>query len=156
LGGRALQRQASRPQGDLFDRLLAGCSIKVDLPIPGSPPIKVTDPATNPPPSTRSSSADPVEMRGCSAEASAASEVGRSTRLERLAAVVRDPADRTSVTNVFHSPHPAHCPCHLAEGVPHDWHTKTSFTFAIGVPRHRFCELSIAAGSARSPILRRL
>ena len=36
------------------------CSTSVDLPIPGSPPSKVTDPGTSPPPSTRSSSATPV------------------------------------------------------------------------------------------------
>ncbi len=34
----------------------AACSISVDFPIPGSPPIKVTEPGTRPPPSTRSSS----------------------------------------------------------------------------------------------------
>jgi hypothetical protein len=73
-------------------------------------------------------------MRGWSAAASAARETGGSARLERPAGVAgpRDPVDRTSATSVFHSPHPAHCPCHLGDGVPQDWHTKTSFTFAIG------------------------
>ena len=37
---------------------------KVDFPMPGSPPIKVTEPCTNPPPSTRSSSERPVVVRG--------------------------------------------------------------------------------------------
>ena len=36
------------------------CSRRVDLPIPGSPPSSVTEPATRPPPSTRSSSPTPT------------------------------------------------------------------------------------------------
>ena len=39
------------------------CSRMVDLPMPGSPPIKITLPSTMPPPNTRSSSAMPVTMR---------------------------------------------------------------------------------------------
>ena len=35
----------------------------MDLPMPGSPPIKMTDPATNPPPNTRSNSPMPVSAR---------------------------------------------------------------------------------------------
>ena len=35
------------------------CKIKVDLPIPGSPPSKVRDPFTKPPPSTLSNSSNP-------------------------------------------------------------------------------------------------
>jgi len=34
----------------------ASCNIRVDFPMPGSPPISVTEPVTSPPPSTRSSS----------------------------------------------------------------------------------------------------
>ena len=36
------------------------CKIKVDLPIPGSPPSKVREPLTSPPPNTLSSSPNPV------------------------------------------------------------------------------------------------
>ena len=39
-----------------FDKLPTSCNNNVDLPIPGSPPIKVTDPGTNPPPITLSTS----------------------------------------------------------------------------------------------------
>jgi hypothetical protein len=42
------------------------CSMSVDLPIPGSPPMRTRDPATIPPPSTRSSSGSEVIQRGCS------------------------------------------------------------------------------------------
>ena len=37
------------------------CNNNVDLPMPGSPPSNVTDPGTNPPSSTRSSSEMPVD-----------------------------------------------------------------------------------------------
>ena len=42
----------------------ATCNASVDLPMPGSPPMRVTDPETSPPPSTRSSSDRPVGT-GC-------------------------------------------------------------------------------------------
>ena len=38
----------------------SACSSNVDLPMPGSPPSRVTEPGTRPPPRTRSSSATPV------------------------------------------------------------------------------------------------
>src|ERR1700742_1774556 len=43
--------------------LSASCSIRVDLPMPGSPPISTSDPATMPPPSTRLNSLSGVSMR---------------------------------------------------------------------------------------------
>ena len=36
--------------------LSQSCKIRVDFPIPGSPPIKIRDPFTNPPPRTLSNS----------------------------------------------------------------------------------------------------
>ena len=44
-------------------KLLATCISSVDLPMPGSPPIRTNDPATTPPPSTRSNSEMPLEVR---------------------------------------------------------------------------------------------
>ena len=44
-------------------RAWAVCSIRVDLPMPGSPPTSTTMPATRPPPKTRSSSGRPVGRR---------------------------------------------------------------------------------------------
>ena len=40
---------------------LQSCNIKVDFPIPGSPPINVNEPSTNPPPRTLSISSNPLE-----------------------------------------------------------------------------------------------
>ena len=48
------------------DRDASACSSSVDLPMPGSPPISTTAPATRPPPSTRSNSSRPVGWRGVS------------------------------------------------------------------------------------------
>ena len=47
--------------------LLQSCKIKVDLPIPGSPPTKTREPLTSPPPSTLSSSPIPVLTLAASA-----------------------------------------------------------------------------------------
>ena len=44
----------------------ATCSIKVDLPMPGSPPSNTTPPGTAPPPKTRSNSLSPMARRGSS------------------------------------------------------------------------------------------
>ena len=38
------------------------CKIKVDFPIPGSPPINMTEPGTIPPPSKRSNSSIDVSI----------------------------------------------------------------------------------------------
>jgi hypothetical protein len=41
-------------------------------------------------------------------------------------------ARETSANKVFHSPQPAHCPCHFGEDAPQFWQKKTSLDFAIG------------------------
>src|SRR5699024_5548977 len=48
----------------LCDKAAQICSNKVDLPIPGSPPINTSEPFTMPPPSTRLNSAELVLIRG--------------------------------------------------------------------------------------------
>ena len=45
---------------------LVACVSSVDLPMPGSPPTRSTEPRTKPPPVTRSSSAMPEDRRGAS------------------------------------------------------------------------------------------
>ena len=47
-----------------FENAAAACIRMVDLPIPGSPPSKIADPSTIPPPQTRSNSSIPVILRG--------------------------------------------------------------------------------------------
>ena len=51
-------------------------SSSVLLPMPGSPPMSVTEPATRPPSSTRSSSDSPVGRRGAAAGSTSASGTG--------------------------------------------------------------------------------
>ena len=75
------QAQPLGTQAHLPDRLLArdiatrspwpamaaeACISRVDLPMPGSPPSRITEPRTKPPPVTRSSSAMPEGRRGAS------------------------------------------------------------------------------------------
>ena len=74
----------------------------VDLPMPGGPNNKVTEPATTPPPRTRSSSLTPVGS-GCAPavemSASATAEAPAATAPARAA-----PAGTDDGPNVFHSP----------------------------------------------------
>ena len=65
----------------------SACSTSVLLPIPGSPPTSVSDPATRPPPSTRSSSGTFVGRRG----APSGIDVGERHRPGRRAAADRAP-----------------------------------------------------------------
>jgi hypothetical protein len=77
-----------------------------------------------------------VGRRGCSASASAASDDDASGREERAGpAGVRGFARETSAARVFHSPQPAHCPCHFGEDTPQFWQIKTSFDFAMAFLR---------------------
>ena len=51
----------------------SACNSKVDLPMPGSPPMSTTPPSTTPPPSTRSSSPRPLGVRATSSALMSAS-----------------------------------------------------------------------------------
>src|SRR6202050_1325076 len=117
--------------------------IRVYLPIPGSPPIRVTDPATRPPPSTRSSSAEPVSRRRLSTPASSAREVDGDLRAALPPRRAGPPAPCSSATRVFHSPQAAHWPCHLGDEPPHDWQTKTSLDLAMHLPGSEFVSLTL-------------
>src|SRR5436190_331864 len=66
--------------------MLVACVNKVDLPMPGSPPTRSTEPRTKPPPVTRSSSVMPEDRRGASLlfPVSDSSANVRPRRFERL------------------------------------------------------------------------
>ncbi len=93
----------------------SSCSSSVLLPMPGSPPRRVTEPGTSPPSSTRSSSPMPVgrasPRRASMSWSSCSSAIGRG--------IVAGVSPPTSSTSVFHSPHPAHWPDHFGCAVPH-------------------------------------
>jgi hypothetical protein len=101
---------------------LATCISSVDLPTPGSPPIRTSEPRTIPPPSTRLNSGSGSSSRSKSA---ASISLRRSARAGPLAAgAVRTarppawPASRLS-SRVFQPPHSAHRPIHFGERPPH-------------------------------------
>ena len=97
------------------------CSTRVDLPMPGSPPISTIEPLTRPPPSTRLSSSLGIWSRGSST--ASIWFTGLGTPLEpRAAADCFVPADAVlifSSTMVFHAPHPGHLPVHFGASAPH-------------------------------------
>ena len=96
----------------------AACSSSVDLPMPGSPPISVTEPATSPPPSTRSNSPEPVARRGASTRAA---ESSVSARPAAAAGAARARAGRCATAcavSVFQASQDGHWPCHLGELSP--------------------------------------
>jgi hypothetical protein len=91
------------------------CKSSVDLPMPGSPPTKMSAPCTKPPPSTRSSSAMPDDRRGSSPIATSASRVlftlGPATSRFCDLAV-------TSSTKVFQAPQALQRPSHFCSVCP--------------------------------------
>jgi len=112
----------------------ASCSMSVDLPMPGSPPIRVTDPVTNPPPSTRSSSWSPVAIRFSVEDTMVPTGLGV---LERWVAelVFQEGTfvvvlSTTSSTNVFHSLQEGHLPSHFADSYPQFWQKYADFDLA--------------------------
>src|SRR5262245_7773164 len=96
----------------------AHCISSVDLPIPGSPPTRVTEPGTMPPPRTKSNSARPV----CQRERWT---VGMLESWTGAAVVSFQPSDRPtffptgSSTSEFQAPQASHRPPHLGWSAPH-------------------------------------
>src|SRR5438034_5319936 len=101
----------------------AACIKRVDLPTPGSPPIRTRLPGTTPPPSTRLSSPQASLVRGESSGAISLRGIARAGRsgrdLESLAAF------RTwNSWSVFHAPQCGHWPAQRRLSPPHSVQTK--------------------------------
>ena len=98
----------------------AACSSRVDFPIPGSPPTKIAEAGTKPPPKTRSSSSIPEWVRG-----NGASWLAKSVSLMAFPFIppidpFLGPTDRPpSSTIVFHSPQASQRPDHFVVTLPH-------------------------------------
>ena len=142
--GRAGDAEPAGAQADLVERLLAAdvddavagpaseaaaWSVRVDLPMPGSPPISIAAPATIPPPRTRSSSSIPVRRRGGGAVARSSST--SSSRRRRLPSATGDapPAPGTaegaaSSVMLFQPPHELQRPAQRGWTAPQAWQTK--------------------------------
>ena len=119
------------------------CRSNVDFPMPGSPPTKVREPGTIPPPSTLSSSPIPALIR---------SSLSKDTSDRREGSVLLPPLPAAPVfteppmpfavtlilssTIVFHALQAGHCPVHFADSCPHSWQKNrvVFFPFAILFP----------------------
>src|SRR5215831_4326943 len=111
--------------------MLVACVSRVDLPMPGSPPTRSTEPRTKPPPVTRSSSVMPDDRRGASwllPERLSSAKV-RPLRLERIDTGTLPVV--SSSASVFHSPHDSHLPCQRLYAAPQFWQTKERLDLAI-------------------------
>src|SRR4051812_37023208 len=96
--------------------------------MPGSPPIRTADPATSPPPSTRSSSLMPVEAR-------AASSVLLSSMVSSIFLPLPEVkplgvASLTSSIMLFQLPQASQRPAHLGWDAPQDWQVKCELDLA--------------------------
>src|SRR6266566_9494449 len=104
----------------------AHCMRSVDLPMPGSPPTRTTDPGTMPPPNTKSNSANPVRQRSLPT-------VGRLESWTGVAVVSCQPSNRPtfrptgSSIREFHAPHASHLPPHFGWSAPHSVHRNTEW-----------------------------
>jgi hypothetical protein len=112
--------------------------MRVDFPIPGSPPTSISDPGTNPPPRTLSSSPFCVDLRFPSSFFISCTFTG-TPLLFASSPLPHFPAPplpcftatcTTSSTYVFHSPQAGHLPIHLGDWDPQDWQKKIDFDFA--------------------------
>src|SRR5690606_17211028 len=96
----------------------------VDLPMPGSPPISTTEPLTRPPPSTRSSSEEPLGWRGVFSVDTSARVLTWASSPAQLPLRELPPLPPTGVvsttvsTRVFQAWHSPHWPDHLLKVAP--------------------------------------
>src|SRR5438045_3990325 len=109
-----------------FSSRAAACMSSVDLPIPGSPPTRTTDPGTMPPPRTKSNSARPVFQRS---RADGFRSVRRIGGWPVETPLTAEPPDRptASSTSAFHAPQASHLPPHLGWSAPHSVQRNTEW-----------------------------
>lgn len=108
-------------------------STRVDLPMPGSPPMRMMLPGTRPPPRTRLSSEEGILMRGSSSVAISDTGTGADRREDECGPGVRDffSGSTFSSTMVFHSPHAGHRPTHFGDSAPQLLQNHTVLTVFI-------------------------
>ena len=98
------------------------CMRTVDLPIPGSPPTRVAEPGTSPPPVTRSNSAMPLVLRGgwVSAPLRPTNSMRRPFFAPRPFGAL---SGACSSTSEFQAWQAGHWPAHFGCEAPHSWQT---------------------------------
>src|SRR5690348_16541878 len=105
--------------------------MRVDFPIPGSPPTKSAEPGTKPPPHTRSNSVMPVMRRGGGASSVLRSSSANLRPFTRLVALPPMGGAAPSSVMVFQPPQASHLPDHLGAVAPQDWQTKLVWDLAM-------------------------
>ena len=101
--------------------------------MPGSPPIRVAEPGTKPPPATRSNSSIPVATRGSGLDAPERSSNAKARPAgARRADLPPTPSAAASSMIVFHSPQDSHLPCQRWVIAPQFWQTYEERGLAMG------------------------
>ncbi len=111
------------------------CRERVDLPIPGSPPISTSEPSTRPPPRMRSTSLLFSDMRFSTDELISASGIGLCPEPGTVisAPALFFPVATVSSTIVFHSPHAGQRPIHLGLSFPHSLQNHTLLVLTVAI-----------------------
>ena len=114
----------------VFPRYAQICKSSVDLPMPGAPPTRISDPRTPPPPRTRSSSCIPVEKRiSCSPVTSLSFFGAEREKPDRPAALAAGVFLSSNSMIEFQAPHAGHWPCQRGVSLPHCLQIKTVLDF---------------------------
>ena len=115
-----------------LDRCAATCVKRVDLPMPGSPPTRTSEPRTMPPPSTTSSSAMPEETRSYFSYLTCERGRAREIAVRMVCFLEEGRAGAIgSSTSVLNFPQSGQRPSHLGEVYPHSAHTNCVVAFGI-------------------------
>ena len=114
--------QTSRQRAPLAAIAPSAWSSSVLLPMPGSPPMRVTEPVTRPPSSTRSSSDNPVGRRGAPSGSISEMGTGRLREAPDPPPVVVPVAVTGASPKLPHSPQSVQRPSHWVASYPHSLH----------------------------------
>ena len=127
---------------------MASCSMRVDLPIPGSPPTKTRLPGTIPPPRVRFNSRSPVAILWISPAAISSSARGKLPFLSGFSSFHTSLSSGRSITSsvkVFHSAQLGHLPCHFGDSNPQFLQKNAVFAFAAMYLPHQILRRIFAA-----------
>src|SRR5262249_44823661 len=98
--------------------------------MPGSPPIRMAEPGTSPPPTTRSNSAMPVARRASSAGLPLRAGSSMQRPLPPLSPL-GGASVAASSTIAFQAPQASQRPDHFGAAAPHSWQTYRAAARAI-------------------------
>src|ERR1700679_2393382 len=99
--------------------------------MPGSPPTRIAEPGTSPPPQTRSNSVMPVTRRGGGASSVLRSSSAKRRPLTRRVALLPMGGAAPSSVMVSQPLQASHLPDHLGAVAPQLWQTKEGEDLAM-------------------------